>query len=136
MASARQLPHISRLGCSEPQNVGRSGELNILQLISSAKFTQGTPAGLPFGIPGIKLFMEGAVQQAPQFFRQVNFSILFTQLCQLCKGFCQISKTPCCKAVKRGGLAVDDCQFAAAADGVLREHCRRIDRGDTLLPRI
>ena len=69
IASARQLPHISPLGCSDLQNAGRSGELNILQLISSAKFTHGTPAGLPLGIPGMKLVIDGAMQQAPQFFR-------------------------------------------------------------------
>ena len=69
IASARQVPHISCDGCKEAQNAGRSGEANIRQLISSARFTHGTPAGLPWGIPGMKLVMEGAMQQAPQFLR-------------------------------------------------------------------
>jgi hypothetical protein len=32
---------------------------------------QGTPAGLPLGMPGIGLVMEGAMQQAPQPGRQL-----------------------------------------------------------------
>jgi hypothetical protein len=39
-------------------------------LLSSASWTHLTPAGLPAGIPGIGLEIEGAVQQAPQFSRQ------------------------------------------------------------------
>jgi hypothetical protein len=31
---------------------------------------QRTPAGLPFGMPGIALVMDGAIQHAPQFGRQ------------------------------------------------------------------
>jgi hypothetical protein len=34
--------------------------------MSSINWTQRTPAGLPFGIPGIGLVMDGAMQQAPQ----------------------------------------------------------------------
>ena len=59
----------------------------ILQLISSAKFIHGTPAGLPWGIPGMGLFMEGAIQQAPQFFRQANFPILLAQFCKGVESF-------------------------------------------------
>jgi hypothetical protein len=33
---------------------------------------QGTPAGLPCGIPGIGLVMDGAMQQAPQPDRQAT----------------------------------------------------------------
>jgi hypothetical protein len=40
------------------------------QRLSSANCTQRTPAGFPFGIPGIGLVMEGAMQQAPQLGRQ------------------------------------------------------------------
>ena len=35
------------------------------QRSSSPNCTQRTPAGLPFGMPGIGLVIEGAVQQAP-----------------------------------------------------------------------
>ncbi|WP_281175775.1 hypothetical protein [Marinomonas fungiae] len=31
---------------------------------------QGTPAGLPFGMPGMGLEIDGAIQQAPQLGRQ------------------------------------------------------------------
>lgn len=37
---------------------------------SAINWTQGTPAGLPPGMPGMALLMEGAVQQAPQPGRQ------------------------------------------------------------------
>ena len=40
------------------------------QRISASNWTHGTPAGLPFGMPGIGLVMEGAMQQAPQPGRQ------------------------------------------------------------------
>ena len=43
------------------------------QLISSARLTQRIKGGLPSGIPGIGLEMEGAIQQAPQFLRHVIF---------------------------------------------------------------
>ncbi|OQW69237.1 MAG: hypothetical protein BVN34_07045 [Proteobacteria bacterium ST_bin12] len=36
-------------------------------LKSLSNCTHLTPAGLPFGIPGIGLLIDGAVQQAPQF---------------------------------------------------------------------
>jgi hypothetical protein len=32
---------------------------------------QRTPAGLPFGMPGMALVIDGAVQQAPQCGRQI-----------------------------------------------------------------
>lgn len=37
---------------------------------SAVNCTQGTPAGLPFGIPGMGLEMEGAMQHAAQWGRQ------------------------------------------------------------------
>jgi len=36
------------------------------QLRSSRSWTQRTPAGLPFGMPGMALVIEGAMQHAPQ----------------------------------------------------------------------
>jgi hypothetical protein len=35
---------------------------------------QRTPAGLPLGMPGMGLLIEGAVQQAPQFALHSNVS--------------------------------------------------------------
>ncbi len=60
-------PHISRLGFKLPQNLGRSGALKIAHLKSLSKWMQATPAGLPFGMPGKELLIEGAMQHAPQF---------------------------------------------------------------------
>jgi len=69
MAWTRLLPHISSEGRSPAQNAGRSACPKIAQRISSINCTQATPAGLPLGMPGIGLVMEGAVQQAPQWER-------------------------------------------------------------------
>lgn len=66
MACARSSPHISAEGCSPPQKAGRSGRPNILQRMSGPSCTHGTLAGLPAGMPGIGLVMDGAMQQAPQ----------------------------------------------------------------------
>jgi hypothetical protein len=41
------------------------------QRLSGKSCTQGTPAGLPCGIPGMGLVIEGAIQQAPQSGRQL-----------------------------------------------------------------
>jgi hypothetical protein len=41
---------------------------------------QGTPAGLPSGMPGIGLEIDGAVQQAPQPGRQANGASLVISL--------------------------------------------------------
>jgi len=60
------LPHISSLGCKLKQKAGRSGLPKIAHLKSSNNCTQRTPAGLPFGMSGIGLLIEGAIQQAPQ----------------------------------------------------------------------
>lgn len=65
-ASSRQEPHISGDGCSEPHTAGRSGEPKIRQRYSRSRFTHGTPATLPSGIPGIGDDIEGAMQHAPQ----------------------------------------------------------------------
>ncbi|MDD5611993.1 MAG: hypothetical protein PHF75_03015 [Gallionella sp.] len=42
-----------------------------MQRNSSSSCTHGTPAGLPFGMPGRGEVMEGAMQQAAQWGRQV-----------------------------------------------------------------
>ena len=70
IAISRPSPHISADACNPEQHAGRSGRPKIAQRKSSINCTQGTPAGLPFGMPGIGLEMEGAVQHAPQLGRQ------------------------------------------------------------------
>ena len=42
----------------------------------SVSWTQRTPAGLPFGIPGIGEVIEGAVQHAPHPARQLTLFAL------------------------------------------------------------
>eukprot|EP01137_Pigoraptor_chileana_P028025 Opistho-2@11425 len=69
-ACSRLSPHMSSLGCSEPQTAGRSGRPKIMQRSSSSSWMQRTPAGLPPGIPGIGELMEGAMQQAAHRSRQ------------------------------------------------------------------
>lgn len=69
-ACSRVSPHMSGLGWSEPQTAGRSGRPKIRQRSCSSSCTQGTPAGLPFGWPGMGELMDGAMQQAAQPGRQ------------------------------------------------------------------
>jgi len=57
-------------GGSDPHTEGRSGRPKILQRSSSSSWTQRTPAGLPSGMPGIGLLIDGAMQQAAQEGRQ------------------------------------------------------------------
>ena len=66
MACARSLPHMAAPGCRLAQTAGRPGWPKTRQRWSGPSCTQGTPAGLPCGIPGMALEMDGAVQQAPQ----------------------------------------------------------------------
>jgi hypothetical protein len=49
---------------------GRSGLPKIMQRLASSNCRQRTPAGLPFGMPGMGEEMDGAMQQAPQPKRQ------------------------------------------------------------------
>lgn len=70
-ASSRELPHISADGCRPAQNAGRPGWPNTLQRNSSSSCTQGTAAGLPWGMPGRGEVIEGAMQQAAQWGRQM-----------------------------------------------------------------
>jgi hypothetical protein len=65
-------PHISLEACNCPHTAGRSGCPKILQRSWTSSCTQGTPAGLPCGMPGMGEEMEGAVQQAAQPGRQVK----------------------------------------------------------------
>ena len=52
------------------QTAGRAGWPKRAQRESGRNCTQGTPAGLPQGRPGIGVEIEGAMQQAPQSGRQ------------------------------------------------------------------
>lgn len=61
---------MSAAGRNEAQNAGRSGWPNNRQPSASSNCTQGMPAGLPYGMPGMGEAIEGAVQQAPQPGRQ------------------------------------------------------------------
>lgn len=70
IASPRDVPHMSSSGRSDAQNAGRSAWPNNRQRESSSNCTQGMPAGLPCGMPGIGEAIEGAMQQAPQPGRQ------------------------------------------------------------------
>jgi hypothetical protein len=60
------------LGASELQTVGRRESPNSRQRSCSSSWTHGTPAGLPSGMPGMGLEMDGAMQQAPQPGRQAR----------------------------------------------------------------
>lgn len=77
IACSRLLPHISSDGCKPPQNAGRSGWPKMRHRLFSPSCTHLTPAGFPFGMPGIGLVIEGAVQQAPQLSRQFMPSHFF-----------------------------------------------------------
>jgi hypothetical protein len=72
IACSRDPPHISADGCKPAHTAGRPGCPKMRQPLFSSNCTQRTPAGLPFGIPGIGELIEGAVQQAPQPGRQEN----------------------------------------------------------------
>jgi hypothetical protein len=49
------------------------------QLFASSSWTQRTPGGLPFGIPGIGEVIDGAMQQAPQPVRQASGSVIYSE---------------------------------------------------------
>ena len=70
IASDLSVPHIPSLGRKLTHTAGRSGRPKIAQLKSARNWMHATPAGLPFGIPGIGDEMDGAMQQAPQWERQ------------------------------------------------------------------
>lgn len=89
MACSRSAPHISSDGCSPPQNAGRSGLPKMRQRLSSPSWMHLTPAGLPSGMPGMGLVIEGAVQQAPQLGRHWKDMVgAFYRSCVLAK-FCR-----------------------------------------------
>lgn len=85
IAWTRSGPHIAAEGCSDPHTTGRRGSPNKRQRKSSSNCTQGTPAGLPPGIPGIGLEIDGAVQQAPQPERQASGAAVVMPSIFLCQ---------------------------------------------------
>ena len=76
IACSRLLPHMSVAGCSEPHTAGRSGWPNKRQRNSASSCTQATPAGLPCGMPGIGVLIDGAMQHAAQPDRQAGASVV------------------------------------------------------------
>jgi hypothetical protein len=64
-AESRLFPHIGSDGFRPEQQAGLRGSPKIAHRRSSPSCTQRTPAGLPSGIPGIALEMDGAMQHAP-----------------------------------------------------------------------
>jgi hypothetical protein len=57
-------------GASAAQTVGRVASSKRRQRRSAVNCTHGTPAGLPVGMPGIGVEIDGAMQQAAQPGRQ------------------------------------------------------------------
>ena len=58
-------------GISALQTAGRWLLPNKVHRRWASKCPQGTPAGLPWGCAGVGLLMDGAMQQAAQFGRQL-----------------------------------------------------------------
>lgn len=58
------------------QTLGRSGFPKRRHKLPEVIHLQGTPAGFPFGIPGIELVIEISMQQIPQSFRHSIFLLL------------------------------------------------------------
>lgn len=70
MACTFVVPHMLGEGARLAQTAGRAGWPKIRQRLAMSSCTQRTPAGLPCGMPGMALEIEGAMQQAPQPERQ------------------------------------------------------------------
>ena len=66
MASALDATHISCEGRRLVQTAGRCALPKMRQRFAASSCTQRSPAGLPFGMPGMGELMEGAMQHAPQ----------------------------------------------------------------------
>jgi hypothetical protein len=59
-------------GFKDAHTAGRSGWPNSRQRPWPSNCTQATPAGLPLGMPGMALLIDGAMQQAAQPERQAG----------------------------------------------------------------
>ena len=69
-AWSREVAHILGSGFKFLQTSGLSFFPNNRQRNCLSRWMHGIPASLPFGIPGMKEDIEGAIQQAPHFSRQ------------------------------------------------------------------
>lgn len=67
MASSRPSPHNSGVGGQARQNDGRSDRPKRRHSFFSVRLAHRTPAGLPLGMLGIAVVIDGAMQQAPHF---------------------------------------------------------------------
>jgi hypothetical protein len=61
-----ESPHMTADGLRRVHTAGRCGWPKIRQRLAVSSCAQRIPAGLPCGMPGMGLEMEGAMQQAPQ----------------------------------------------------------------------
>ncbi|MBN8549006.1 MAG: hypothetical protein J0M12_06805 [Deltaproteobacteria bacterium] len=65
-AEVREVPQFSRLGLKLAQTAGYCGVPHTPHRKEcGSRLTQGTPAGLPFGMPGKADDIDGATQHAP-----------------------------------------------------------------------
>ena len=65
-ASSLESPQNSRSGLKPPQTAGRRGSPHRPQRLSGVRCGHRTPAGLPFGKPGMGELMDMTMQHAPQ----------------------------------------------------------------------
>jgi hypothetical protein len=66
-------PHMFRSGRNDRHTAGRSARPNSLHRAWSSSWTQRTSAGLPIGMSGMALVMDGAMQHAPHWGRQFTW---------------------------------------------------------------
>ena len=66
IASSSESPQMSRMAGNDEQTAGLSSLPKMAHLLSAVRLTHRTPAGLPFGIPGMLDEMLMATQQTPQ----------------------------------------------------------------------
>lgn len=72
IASSTPSPHNSGVGVQARQNDGRSGRPKRLHSFLSVRLAHRTPAGLPLGMLGIAVAIDGAMQQAPHFLQFIG----------------------------------------------------------------
>jgi hypothetical protein len=78
IASAVLAPQFSVLAANCRHKPGYEGEAQSAQRrVTKSRFEQAVPAGLPVGIPGKGVVIEGAIQQAPQFSRHFMLRTTF-----------------------------------------------------------
>lgn len=75
IASSLESPQVSGEGLNPAQTAGLSALWNNPHRFSLVRCAQGTPAGLPAGIPCIGLLIEMATQHAPHFLHSITGDI-------------------------------------------------------------